>query len=204
MLDIGKFYFVGNNLAIDLINTEVAVDGKPKDLLTSFEDLIAWSAATELLSAKDAKAGYAAWQSQAGEVLAEAVAFRSTLHEMLADIVGGKAIKKGHAAAINDRLKANRGYSELIRTDEGYEKHFRADFSDVRQILIAVAESAADLLAFGDLSLVRKCENPDCVLYFYDTTKNHKRRWCSMAACGNRAKVRAFYERKKRSQSKKN
>jgi predicted RNA-binding Zn ribbon-like protein len=34
-------------------------------------------------------------------------------------------------------------------------------------------------------------------LYFYDTTKNHTRRWCSMTGCGNRAKAAAFYERKK-------
>jgi predicted RNA-binding Zn ribbon-like protein len=204
MLDTKKFYLVGNNLAIDLINTEIAVDGKPKDLLTSFEDLIAWSVATGLLSAREAKAGFAAWQSQAGEVLSEAVAFRSTLREMFADIGEGRAIRKGHVSAINERLKANRGYSELMRTDDGYEKLFRADFSDLRQILIAVAESAADLLAFGELTLVRKCENPDCVLFFYDTTKNHKRRWCSMAACGNRAKVRAFYERKKRLRAQNN
>lgn len=203
MLDTGKFYLVGNNLAIDLRNTEIAVDGKPKDLLASFDDLVAWSVATGLLSAKEAKAGFVAWQAQARDVLAEGVAFRSTLREMLTDIANGKAVKKSHVSTINERLKANRGHSELMPTDDGYEKLFRADFSDLRQILIAVAESAADLLAFGDLTLVRKCENPDCVLFFYDTTKNHKRRWCSMAACGNRAKVRAFYERKKQSTAQK-
>lgn len=203
MLDTGKFYVVGNNLAIDLMNTEIAVDGKPKDLLMSFEDLVAWSVATGLLSAREAKAGFAEWEAQAGQVLSEAVSFRATLHEMLADIAVGKPVKKLQISAINERLKANRGHSELMRTDDGFEKLFRADFSDLRQILIAVAESAADLLAFGDLTLVRKCENPDCVLFFFDTTKNHNRRWCSMAACGNRAKVRAFYERKKQSQAKK-
>jgi predicted RNA-binding Zn ribbon-like protein len=33
------------------------------------------------------------------------------------------------------------------------------------------------------------------VLFFYDTTKNHARRWCSMAFCGNRHKVAAHYRR---------
>ncbi|MCI0410524.1 MAG: CGNR zinc finger domain-containing protein, partial [Acidobacteria bacterium] len=55
-----------------------------------------------------------------------------------------------------------------------------------------------DLLSEGDLTLVRKCENPACILYFHDTTKNHARRWCSMRACGNRAKVAAHYRRRRR------
>ena len=50
----------------------------------------------------------------------------------------------------------------------------------------------------ADLSLVKACQNPQCVLFFYDTTKNHARRWCSMAACGNRAKVAAHYQRARR------
>jgi lactoylglutathione lyase len=55
--------------------------------------------------------------------------------------------------------------------------------------LLPVAESAADLLTVRDLSLLRKCENPACVLFFYDTTKNDARRWCSMpsAATGIRS-----------------
>ena len=59
-------------------------------------------------------------------------------------------------------------------------------------------EGAADLLCHGDLANLRKCENHDCILYLYDTTKNHTRRWRSTAGCGNRAKAAAFYQRKKK------
>ncbi|MFC5184509.1 CGNR zinc finger domain-containing protein [Actinomadura harenae] len=41
---------------------------------------------------------------------------------------------------------------------------------------------------------VRKCANPDCVLWFYDLTKNGSRRWCSMAVCGNRTKTARFQQ----------
>ena len=61
-----------------------------------------------------------------------------------------------------------------------------------------VAEAAAELIANGDFSLIRRCENPQCVLWFYDRTKAHVRRWCSMAACGNRHKVTAYRGRKRR------
>ncbi|HNJ42487.1 MAG TPA: CGNR zinc finger domain-containing protein [Acidobacteriota bacterium] len=35
------------------------------------------------------------------------------------------------------------------------------------------------------------------MIYFYDTTKNHTWRWCSMSLCGNRAKAAAHYRRKR-------
>ncbi|MNH42693.1 CGNR zinc finger [compost metagenome] len=64
------------------------------------------------------------------------------------------------------------------------------------QYLAPLAESAAELMAEGDFDLVRVCEHPDCVLWFYDRTKSHRRRWCSMALCGNRHKVAEFRKRK--------
>jgi predicted RNA-binding Zn ribbon-like protein len=42
---------------------------------------------------------------------------------------------------------------------------------------------------------LRGCANPECVLWFLDTTRSRSRRWCSMAACGNRIKVRRHYDR---------
>jgi predicted RNA-binding Zn ribbon-like protein len=36
---------------------------------------------------------------------------------------------------------------------------------------------------------IRGCANPDCVLWFLDTSRPGTRRWCSMAACGNRDKA---------------
>jgi predicted RNA-binding Zn ribbon-like protein len=53
------------------------------------------------------------------------------------------------------------------------------------------------LLRMADLTLIKKCKNPACVLYFYDTTKNHARNWCSMQLCGNREKVAAYFRRKR-------
>jgi predicted RNA-binding Zn ribbon-like protein len=62
-------------------------------------------------------------------------------------------------------------------------------------VLAPVAEEMARLLIEEDLSLVRQCGGDDCTIVFLDRTKAHKRRSCSMAACGNRAKVAAFRAR---------
>jgi CGNR zinc finger protein/putative stress-induced transcription regulator len=41
----------------------------------------------------------------------------------------------------------------------------------------------------------RICNDPGCSAVFYDRSRNRTGKWCSMASCGNRAKVRAFRER---------
>jgi predicted RNA-binding Zn ribbon-like protein len=64
-------------------------------------------------------------------------------------------------------------------------------------ILAPVAEAAADLLATCDFTLVKRCEDRTCVLWFADQTKSHHRRWCSTALCGNRHKVAAYRKRRR-------
>ena len=73
------------------------------------------------------------------------------------------------------------------------EPHYAHDTPE--QLLAPLAEAAAAPLVEGDFELVRHCENPECTLWFYDRTKSHRRRWCSMALCGNRHKVATFRRR---------
>src|SRR5205814_10732813 len=67
----------------------------------------------------------------------------------------------------------------------------------IERLYGAVARSAAELITQGDPRRLRKCANPTCRLMFYDTSKSGRRRWCSMQLCGGRAKVRAFYQRRR-------
>jgi predicted RNA-binding Zn ribbon-like protein len=203
-LDTSKFYLVGNNLSVDFVNTRIRENGAPKELLESFDDLIAWAARTNLSNLSQAKALLQDWSGRpkAAQVLKLALNFRESLREMVIDAVRGAAIKPAVVEAINMIMKAENGYAEVVRTGEGFEKRFRADFSDPGQLLAPIAEAAADLLCYGNLAYLKKCEGVDCVLHFYDTTKNHSRRWCNMAACGNRAKVAAFYQRQSKKQKR--
>jgi predicted RNA-binding Zn ribbon-like protein len=58
----------------------------------------------------------------------------------------------------------------------------------------------AYFLAEANVSYLHRCANTtSCVLYFYDTTKNHRRQWCSTAGCGNRHKVAEFRKRQVKS-----
>ena len=192
-----QFLFIGNHLCLDFINTELVMGGQPVDLLVNFKSLVAWllqsgtldelQAADILLDSKSSRPAEITFQ--------KAMKLRASLREMAERLVKGKSVPQGTVNAINESLARHTGHAELKRARGGFEKHFEADFLEPVQLLWPVAESAADLLCYADLTLVKKCENPACVLFFYDTTKNHSRRWCSMSACGNRMKVAAHYQR---------
>ena len=70
-----------------------------------------------------------------------------------------------------------------------------AKHSAGRALLLPIADAIGDLLTAEDFTLVRRCEGTGCSLVFLDRTKNHARRWCSIAWCGNRAKAAAHRAR---------
>lgn len=42
---------------------------------------------------------------------------------------------------------------------------------------------------------VRECAADSCPVVYLDTSRNGRRRWCSMEVCGSRAKASAYYQR---------
>ena len=191
-----RFLFVGNYLCLDFINTEMAEAGRPVDRLNSFDSLVAWLVQSQTLDQKQAEEILGNWKGRkAGSIFQDATELRASLREMAERVVKGRTVPQSTVTAINEWLAHQTGHAELKRVSGGFEKRFRAEFRDLAQLLWPVAESACDLLCYADLTLVKKCENPACVLFFYDTTKNHSRRWCSMSVCGNRMKVAAHYQR---------
>jgi predicted RNA-binding Zn ribbon-like protein len=68
----------------------------------------------------------------------------------------------------------------------------QAGRSSVRagQVLSVLARQAVSLLDDANTERIRECDASDCTIVFYDESRSNNRRWCSMARCGNRAKVR--------------
>ena len=61
--------------------------------------------------------------------------------------------------------------------------------------LAAILATVATLAQSGEWRRLKVCPADDCQVAFYDESRNRSRRWCSMEACGNRSKLRAFRER---------
>jgi len=192
----GKFLWVGNDLALDFVNTTPVLDGRPTDLLDSFTDLVDWLGEAGVLGYGGRRRSLRRVDGATGRgLLDEAREFRAALRSLFDALVAGAGPPAGALDAINQRLR-RREVPEVRYEGGCFVRSAPRSVPDERSLLLPVAEAAADLLTTRDLSLLKRCENPACVLFFYDTTKNHARRWCSMAFCGNRHKVAAHYRRK--------
>jgi len=191
-----KFLFVGNHPCLDFINTEVMQGGRPVDLLSNEQELLAWIEQAHLADRRvsESATGREAHQVSA-QTFQQVKTFRTILRETVERLVARKPVSNSSLDTINELLVHRIGSFELIRTRQGFTFQFQIDSSHDTWILGALAEAVADLLSNRDLSLVKKCKNSICILYFYDTTKNHTRNWCSMGLCGNRMKVAAHYRR---------
>jgi len=191
------FLFVGNQLCLDFINTKFVLNGRPVDLLAKFSDLVTWLLQVDLLTEEEAMTLDRQWSRQAKgkQTLEQARAFRVTLREMVKRIAAGRPVPQAAIEAINEMLRFRIGYPQLIRRSGKLERGYQAESQKANQLLGLLAEAATNLLCTCDFSLIKKCQNPLCVLFFYDTTKNHARHWCNMTICGNRSKVAAHYRR---------
>ena len=145
--------------------------------------------------------------------LAEALAVGGDGSNDAAAAASADGAERREADAVQDAVDAiNRvfrtcvSYAELSPPPElpdpeaprasSFRRLMRPTDAHPRRLLALVAESASDFLCGrGDATLVRRCGNPKCVLYFYDTTKNRHRRFCSATGCGNRVKAAARYRR---------
>jgi len=65
------------------------------------------------------------------------------------------------------------------------------------EVLAQIAYLGVRLLGELRQGQIRKCAGENCNIFFYDTTGNGHRRWCSMALCGNRTKVGTYNRRKR-------
>jgi predicted RNA-binding Zn ribbon-like protein len=189
------FLFVGNQACLDFINTDLVLNGQPTDLLPSLQDLVAWLLQAGLMTKELAKRFEKEGSRRGAETLKQAKEFRTTMREMAERLAAGTSVPQAALDAVNQALRYRVGYPQVGRQNGGFKRTYHQEFTDSDQLLGLLAEAASDLLVRCDLSLVKKCQNPACVLFFYDTTKNHARHWCSMNLCGNRSKVAAHYQR---------
>jgi len=196
--------FVADAKGIDFLNSRATPVDTPVEWLGSGEDLIAWLKAAGLAPAdvlQDLKAS-----ALPGELDAVAAQARS-LREWFRGFVRrhmGKALK---ASALNQLDPLNR----ILERDETYGQIGLAQDATARgsrlvwleerrwrssdSLLLPIARAIANVICDEDFRLIKACNGHACTLMFVDRTKSHRRRWCSMAVCGNRAKQAALRER---------
>lgn len=188
------FLFVAGAVPLDFLNTEIMLAGSPADLLRDGDDLLSWLAESGIATNAEMRTLRAASQSKREAWLKASLRLRAALRASFARLADGESLRDADLRPIDDVLAATEGALRLERRETAASVAF-----EPRAVTPAflIARASAEFLAAADLSLVRRCEGEGCILFFHDTTKSHTRRWCSMAVCGNRTKVKAHYVRKR-------
>ena len=146
--------------------------------------------------------GSAAWAerhpAEAAAIFLRAIATRETIYRIFHAVASGGAPGDDDLSEFNRALQETPVRSALQRIGAGFGWRIEAKRAPTAPALLAPALwSAGDLLAGPQLGRVRECANHKCLWLFLDESKNGTRRWCSMSACGNRAKAHRHYARLK-------
>ena len=168
------------------------------DLLESPAEMLAWLVAAGLVSKEELRGLKGMTTAAELGMLRSARAFRRSLREAVDAIVERNPVPARVIAQVNRILAGRRVLTRLEKMDRRLRLVTRRELRSAEDLLVPLAEAASDLFCNADFSYIRKCENPRCILYFYDVSKNHARRWCSMEGCGSQSKARAYYRRKAR------
>lgn len=185
-----SFIFRAGVVILDFLNTEIASGGLPADLLSCPADLDDWLVEAKLSPRRSA-------MQASARALLEVKGLRRKLRALFLRLAAGHVATSRDLEPINAALRKASGRLVLESMGGKPRLRFVSEPGRAGDPLLLIARAAAEFLAEADVSLIRSCGGPDCILLFYDTTKSHTRRWCSMAACGNRSKAAQHYERSK-------
>ncbi|MEE9209184.1 MAG: ABATE domain-containing protein [Kiloniellales bacterium] len=203
---------IAGHLCLDFVNTlGWRGDDRPNERLARYGDLVTWCLGAGTLTPKGAKAlrGRAAADPAAAEaVLVRARDLREALHRLFAGDDSAK--RPDDLPAVNAELARAPARQRLGRQNGGFAWPGEAGEADLDRVLWPIVWSGVDLLV--DLPArsgrgravgrVKACADATCGALFDDASRNRARRWCVMEDCGNRAKARRHYARRKVQEAK--
>jgi predicted RNA-binding Zn ribbon-like protein len=178
--------------ALDFCNTLAGWSSVRGDYLRTYEHLAVWTAAAGLISPDvvDRLRRLARRSpAEAQSVLERARGLRDAVYSVCLRPRSGpdwdRVAAEGTGAACRAELRERSGRGEWVLPER----------TGLDLPLLAVAMAVTDLVTSGDLESVGACPGDDCGWLFLD--RRGKRRWCTMATCGNRAKARSFASRRR-------
>ena len=196
-----RFELLGGPVCLDFVNTLDDRPTQPKELLNSYIDLACFGEDSGIL--RPAQANRFIERSPllpeaAAATLRSAIEMREAMFAVFSAMMKKQPAPKDALAQLNGFIQDAAQHMRLTQSN----RRFRWEFDDTSSperpfdpVLWPIARSAAELLASDQLPFVRACSSKTCQWLFLDVSKNHRRRWCDMTKCGNRAKARRFYTR---------
>jgi predicted RNA-binding Zn ribbon-like protein len=197
-----RFGFIGGDPSIDFVNTvDDRLAESPSDRLASYDDLLDWCEQAGLVRSEvlaSLRRAASEREQDTARALRRARSFRERLYRILAATAAGDPPDGKDLDAITASARKAAARSRLERRDGGFA--WILDEVKGRELdrpIWELARAAVALLTSESLQRVRQCADETCGWLFIDRSRNRSRRWCDMSSCGNRAKARRNYARKK-------
>lgn len=173
---------LGEPLAVDLLNTRWRAAGRDVDLLATVPGFGQWLAEAAQHDLEPTEAARAA-----------ACDARAAIQDIVMAGTGGSGGSGDDESAAESAVNGILARGLTVRAISGGVIRDRTVITDPEWAAAWRAVANYVELRREAPAGIRQCHHPDCVLYFFDRTG--RRRWCSMAACGNRAKAKRHYAR---------
>ena len=196
LTDVGDLPRYGGTLCLDFINSvDWRLAGNPVEYIHSYGDLLKWTALAGVLSdSESTRLAKRVKRDSAGREYRNAISVREAMYRVVFAHVHKRTPGDSDMALLN-RLVSEARASERFEYKKGAFISLWVSGDHANRPLWSVALSFAHLLESGDYTRIAQCGGPECGWFFLDTSKNHKRHWCSMEGCGNRAKANRHYAR---------
>jgi predicted RNA-binding Zn ribbon-like protein len=201
---VGELPIVGGNLALNFANTQSGPPGGQADVesLAGYEDLVAWAVRVGEVGPPDADdlvRQARRRRRDADAAFEQATALRDLIFTIFVSIAADTEPPADALARLRDDEAEALAQATLAASPSGFAWTWSRP-KDLDRLRWPIVHAAATLLTEGPLERVKNCGG--CRYLFLDETKNGSRRWCSMADCGTRAKMRRFVARRSAARSR--
>lgn len=202
VLPIETLELLGGRLCLDFTNTMDPRSGShPQEFLTTYADLVAWSRHVGICTQQQSTLLLQTAQSyhdKAVEAFKQALTLREALYRVFSALMVRSDPQRADLEVVQAMFAQAMGCARLRQTPQKCEWTWQESKERLDQMLWPVVCSAMELLTSEEWKCVKVCPGVgDCGWLFLDTSKNGSRQWCSMQACGSRAKMRRQYQRKR-------
>jgi len=191
-------FLIADNRALDFLNSIASPSGVEIEWLSNGSDLLDWLERTNMVTAMELKP----FRKKNMQAKCDAVAVQAReLREWFRTFVmvyAGRSIEEAayfKLNVINQILVQATSFEQIKVVDQTQSNHSPLQlhalhrYQEPQDLLVPIAEAMAELICDINFWHVKECEGPTCTMIFNDISKSHRRRWCTMSVCGNRAKA---------------
>lgn len=200
MSSIETMPLYGGRLCLDFVNTiHDRFEEPQRDYLKNIGDLMDWVRKTEVLDGAYSQLLAESVESNPARTKAffdRTIDLRELLYSIFLAISHNQKVDKKDLAGFNALLPQTLSKLEIGQKRMVFSPQWIAGTLDLTRIAWPIIKDAYDLLLLNESGRIKEC--PKCGWLFFDSSKNGRRKWCSMETCGSRAKATDWYHRQKK------